>query len=330
MTTGEPSVPKTAARPAAKKAAPKAGASEPRVTASRGGSAMKRPPRTAGSKREADVLDRLNRLAEPVPLVDPALEPVSLPPIIEADPTFPPAQRPTEVRTEELAVAAPTMLTTVVDEPTIETPPPSPVEVALAPTEMLSPGVIDAPPLTEVVPVMPVMPPLDDLVTSDEGLDESTGTVLPTRALQRPVTFKRGKPRVRRVTRVVRHVDTWSVFKVALVFNVIFYMVCLTAGVLLWNVAHATGTVDNVEKFFEQFGWSSFEFNGGEIYHDAWVAGLFVSIGFTGLAVLMATLFNLITDLVGGVRVSVLEEEVVARAPSRVSDRLRGDSTRTG
>ena len=34
-------------------------------------------------------------------------------------------------------------------------------------------------------------------------------------------------------------------------------------------------------------------------------------IGFTGLAVLAATMFNLITDLVGGLRFTVLEEEVV-------------------
>lgn len=123
------------------------------------------------------------------------------------------------------------------------------------------------------------------------------------------------RPRVRRVTRVVRHVDTWSVFKVALVFNVVLYGVCLTAGVLLWNVAYATGTIDNVEQFFEQFGWSEFQFKGGEIFHNAWIGGLFVVVGLTGLAVLVATMFNLITDLVGGIRVSVLEEEVVARSP---------------
>jgi hypothetical protein len=119
------------------------------------------------------------------------------------------------------------------------------------------------------------------------------------------------KPRVRRVTRVVRHVDPWSVFKIAVVANVVLYLIMLTAGVLLWNVAYATGTVDNVERFFESFGWSSFEFNGGEIYHNAWIGGIFVVIGLTGLAVLLATLFNLITDLVGGMRFTVLEEEVV-------------------
>ena len=119
------------------------------------------------------------------------------------------------------------------------------------------------------------------------------------------------KPRVRKVTRVVRHVDPWSVFKIALVAHAVVYVIVLTAGVLLWNVAHATGTVDNVERFFESFGWESFEFDGGEIYHSAWIAGLFAVIGLTGLAVLTASLFNLITDLVGGMRFTVLEEEVV-------------------
>jgi hypothetical protein len=95
---------------------------------------------------------------------------------------------------------------------------------------------------------------------------------------------------------------------------VFFYAVALVAGVLLWQVAYATGTIDNIEKFFEGFGWETFNFNGGQIFHNAWIAGLFVAVGLTGLAVLLATLFNLITDLVGGVRLSVLEEEVQARA----------------
>jgi hypothetical protein len=124
------------------------------------------------------------------------------------------------------------------------------------------------------------------------------------------------RPRVRKVTRVVRHVDPWSVFKIAVVFNLVLYVVALTSGVLLWNVAYATGTIDNLERFFESFGWDTFEFNGGEIFHSAWIAGLFAVVGLTGAAVLGATLFNLITDLVGGVRLTVLEEEVVERTTS--------------
>jgi hypothetical protein len=112
---------------------------------------------------------------------------------------------------------------------------------------------------------------------------------------------------------VVRTIDTWSVFKVALCFSLFLYAVCLTAGVLLWQVAQNTGTVDNIERFFETFGWQTFELKGGSIYHDAWVGGLFLVVGLTGLCVLSATMFNLIADLVGGIRVTVLEEEVIAR-----------------
>ena len=132
------------------------------------------------------------------------------------------------------------------------------------------------------------------------------------RSLQ-PVIVPRHRPRVRRVTRVVRHIDTWSVFKIALLFNIFLYAVCLTAGAMLWRVALNTGTIENVERFFESFGWQTFELKGGEIYHNAWIAGLFGVVGLTGVAVLAATVFNLITDLVGGVRVTVLEEEVTAR-----------------
>jgi Transmembrane domain of unknown function (DUF3566) len=188
-----------------------------------------------------------------------------------------------------------------------------------APTELVPAELVP----TELVPAelrtipVPTPPPAPILYDEAATIDDVTkiGPVLEHRPLLQPVHFRRApKPRIRRVTRVVRHVDTWSVFKVALVFNVFFYAVAMVAGVLLWQVAYATGTIDNVEKFFEGFGWESFDFNGGQIFHNAWIAGLFVAVGLTGLAVLMATLFNLITDLVGGIRLSVLEEEVRSRA----------------
>lgn len=119
--------------------------------------------------------------------------------------------------------------------------------------------------------------------------------------------------RVRRVTRTIRDVDTWSVFKVGLVFHAALYVVMLVTGVLLWNVGSATGTIDNVEQFLESFGWDSFAFKGAEMFRSFAVLGIFgIALG-TGVWVLGAVVFNLITELVGGVRVTVLEEEVVAR-----------------
>ena len=119
--------------------------------------------------------------------------------------------------------------------------------------------------------------------------------------------------RVRRVSRVIRDIDAWSVLKVGLVFHAALYVVVLVSGVLLWNVASATGTIDNVEQFLESFGWESFTFRGGELFQSFAILGLFgIALG-TGLWVLGAVVFNLITELVGGIRVTVLEEEVVAR-----------------
>ena len=241
------------------------------------------------------MLARLNRLASPTPAAAPVVEPTSLPTIVEADPSFPALDRAStqviESLTDSLAL--------------------SPADTI--PDAVFAVSTLDAPTAAmETLVAAPVSP---------EPQPQPQPEPVVVRQATRSTTVKRRKPRVRRVTRVVRHVDTWSVFKVALVFNVLLYLVCLTAGVLLWNVAHATGTIDNLEKFFEQFGWETFEFNGGEIYHSAWIAGLFAAVGLTGFAVLLAALFNLITDLVGGIRVSVLEEEVVARAPARESDR---------
>ena len=127
---------------------------------------------------------------------------------------------------------------------------------------------------------------------------------------------------MRRVSRVVRHIDPWSAFKVGAVFSLVGYLVVLTAGVLLWRVADSTGTLANVERWFTQFGWETFEFRGDEIFDAAWRIGLFLAVGHTGVIVLLVTVFNLVSDIVGGVRVSVLEEEVVERVPDR-ADRPR-------
>ena len=112
---------------------------------------------------------------------------------------------------------------------------------------------------------------------------------------------------------MVRDVDVWSVFKVAVVVHAAMYLVLLVTGLLLWNVASATGTIDNVEQFMQSFGWDSFSFKGGQLFASSVVGGLFLGILGTGVWVLIAVVFNLVTELVGGVRVTVLEEEVVAR-----------------
>ncbi len=184
-----------------------------------------------------------------------------------------------------------------------------------------TPSARSVPPAAPPRPAVPVVPaggapPRRPAIAPADP--DSTGEIMkrpqrPARPLQQPVAVRRPpRSRVRRVTRVVRSLDTWSVFKVAAIFNLFMLVVTLTTGVLLWKVAVATGTIDNVERGFENVGWQVIDLKskGGEIFRNALIAGLFVAIGLTGLAVMLATLFNLITDLVGGIRVTVLEEEV--------------------
>ncbi|MFM7125787.1 MAG: DUF3566 domain-containing protein [Actinomycetota bacterium] len=167
---------------------------------------------------------------------------------------------------------------------------------------------------TQVVPVRTgdTASPPDPTV---EPVTIPSATATPESSASRTIRFER--PAVRRTTRTLRYIDPWSVFRVALVAHLVLYVVLLLAGVLLWNVANATGTVDNVERFMESFGWESFEFKGGELFHQAWILGLFAVVGLTGLVVLAVTTFNLITDLVGGVRLTVLEGAPARRPADR-------------
>jgi hypothetical protein len=278
--------------------------------------------------------------------------------VIGTPTTFPEDDEPTsDAVIEEPAVEAPVEEAVTVEEADTEAVVPSPTEVASPPAEQpteaqnTGPPTIAPPtarvdpnarrpvgpdhsvvptPLPVIIPAAPPASPASAVAHGGSDLTVPDTPMVPPEAPYVTTTLSSHqvapvprlvgrRPRVRRVTRVVRHVDPWSIFKVALVFNLVLYIVLLTAGVLLWNVAYATGTVDNLERFFESFGWSSFEFHGGAIFHAAWIAGLFGVIGLTGAAVLGATLFNLITDLVGGVRLTVLEEEVHERtlAPMR-------------
>ena len=174
------------------------------------------------------------------------------------------------------------------------------------------PDIVSAGPKTEATPVTQVAQgavetrdlPATELIEPAEPkapVLRLSHDVLPRRPLRRQ--------RVRKVTRVVRHIDPWSAFKMGVVFSLAAYVVGLTAGVLLWRVADSTGTLGNVERWFTQFGWEKFELKGDEVFAAARTLGLFLSIAMTGLVVLLATLFNLVSDVVGGLRISVLEEE---------------------
>jgi len=112
---------------------------------------------------------------------------------------------------------------------------------------------------------------------------------------------------------VVRKIDTWTVLRLAILFWLSMLLVLLVAGVLLWAVASAAGVFPNITKFMASLGFEKFRFHGGVIFRASALAGVVLVLLGTGATVLMAVLYNLISDVVGGVEFVVLEEEPAPR-----------------
>ena len=117
------------------------------------------------------------------------------------------------------------------------------------------------------------------------------------------------KRRARKVRRIVRRFDAWSVLKVAFIFNLCVYIVSMVAGVVLWRVADGAGVIENVESFIEDLGaFETYRFEPDLIFQAYALGGAVLAVLATGLIALGAVLFNLISDLVGGIRLTVIEE----------------------
>jgi Transmembrane domain of unknown function (DUF3566) len=118
--------------------------------------------------------------------------------------------------------------------------------------------------------------------------------------------------RRRRARGVIRKLDTLSVFRVSVLFYFALYCVLLVAGVILWAVASATGLRGNVESFIaDLIASGKFEFVGSELFRASVFGGAVLVVLGAGANVLLAVLYNLISEVVGGI--SLVVEELPTR-----------------
>ncbi len=112
---------------------------------------------------------------------------------------------------------------------------------------------------------------------------------------------------VRRVRRIVRKIDPWTVLKTSIVFNTIAGLVFVLGTWVAWSIAVQRGIPEGIADIFESLTLT-FTPNG-ELYFRALllltISGVIIS---TGSMTLGAVIYNLISDMVGGVEFSVLEE----------------------
>ena len=153
---------------------------------------------------------------------------------------------------------------------------------------------------------------------------ERTSTPKPAKEPKPPkeTRHSRQAPRTTRV--VLRKLDAWSVLKLSLVFYLALFVVILVAGVLLWLGATAAGVIGNVEHFMEDIGFNDFKFVPDKLLGGFALGGLALVVAGTCANVLLAALFNLMGDIVGGLKLTLQEDR---EEPPRAKPKDEGNAT---
>jgi hypothetical protein len=172
--------------------------------------------------------------------------------------------------------------------------------------------------------VDPEVAPEPTASSTPDGSDEVATTDRSEAATRHPSMAQRlglrpsGRLRARKVQRIVRRVDPWSVLKLSLIFYFCVWVMVIVAAVLLWGVAVGSGTVGSLESFVAEFlAFEEFRFNGDQLFQVFALGGLIGVFVATAVTAILAVLFNLIADLTGGIRFTVIEEESARRIVGR-------------
>lgn len=102
---------------------------------------------------------------------------------------------------------------------------------------------------------------------------------------------------------VVRHIDPRSAFKMSALFYLSLSIALLVAAVLLWAGANAVGLVANLEAFMDEVGFTDFQLRTGQFLKASVITSIVFTLAGSLANLLMAVLYNLISDTFGGIEV---------------------------
>ena len=133
---------------------------------------------------------------------------------------------------------------------------------------------------------------------------------------------------VHRVRRIIRRVDPWTVLKVSFIVYMVAAFGFMLASVMFWEVVERSGIPQEITDFLIQItlldeGEAPFS-NTEQFIRLSAILAVAWAVLSSGLTTLGAIMYNLVADVVGGVEVVLLEENVVpvlVAAPP--SDRVR-------
>ena len=138
---------------------------------------------------------------------------------------------------------------------------------------------------------------------------------------------------VQRVRRVIRKIDPWTVLKVTLVFNTIMSLAFVLGTVIFWAIFVNAGIPEKINDLALLIGIENgINLEGAVYFRIVVLLAVVATIAVTGFLTLGAVVYNLISDLVGGIEVIVLEETTgpIVSRPHRAlpSGGRKGDAPR--
>jgi Transmembrane domain of unknown function (DUF3566) len=168
-----------------------------------------------------------------------------------------------------------------------------------------------------------------------------------------------------RVNQRLWSIDPWSVFKVSALFYFCLGLIVLVAGTLLYNTGRSVGTIDQIESFVTRMGAygecvpkaevpegtqfeededkcgegevlvGGFTLDDGTLFRAAAIGGTILVVAGSLGNVLLTVLVNLLNELTGGLRHTVIKEPVTrpqgsgsARSPDGAGRRPSGSPRR--
>ncbi len=139
--------------------------------------------------------------------------------------------------------------------------------------------------------------------TSQQG---RVGSGRPQGNRRRQPTAPARVPR-RRVT--IQRIHPWSVLKLSLIFYFCLLLVVMVASMVLWSIVVQLGVIEGIVGLLAQFQLNV-QVNGGNAARLLFLVGLIGVVLWSAISVLLAFLYNLIADLVGGLRVTLSDDDI--------------------
>jgi hypothetical protein len=115
----------------------------------------------------------------------------------------------------------------------------------------------------------------------------------------------------RRARLQLRHIDTWSAFKISFVLSIALFFIWMVAVGVLYGVLGSLGVFGTLNELFGQLGGVG----GGDVITPGVVFGAAAVIGavniilLTALGTVSTFIYNLCSDLVGGLEVTLSERD---------------------